>query len=529
VKKQRDYLAKRAVLYARVSGDDRGKEGRNLIGQIEMCREFAQDRGWSIIEEIAEDDRGASGASFELPELSRIIDMAHDGAFDVMVVREIDRLSRKLAKQLIVEEELTRNGVEIAYVMAEYDDTPEGRLNKHIRATIAEFEREKINERMVRGRRQKVRAGSVLVGKRPPFAYRVVEKDGMYALTIHEPEAQIIRLIYTWYTIGDGDTGPLAIRAIARGLNEMGVQTPQNGIMKGKKWGHETIRRFLSNETYAGKWTYGKTRRGKKNSPDKHLSVKVPAIVSAEVWRTIQVQLIKNRKNSAKNARHEYLMQQRLVCGKCGNTLRSIAQARQGYKAYRYYSCHGRKLKVCDLMSGNSSKIDEIVWNWVKSIVLDGKALEEGLDSYQEECEVQSGPLRERLGVVMDLIANNEKQLDMLLDLYLSGDFTRDLLTDRKSRLETTIVALEKEREKLIASLDAATFTPSQLDSIREFANDVAKGLDIANQDFKKRKRIVELLNVSGALADEDDKQILYLRCILGQDFLPVETPAISG
>ena len=79
LKKKYDHLTKRAVLYARVSGDDRGKEGRNLIGQIEMCREFAQERGWSIVEEISEDDRGASGASFELPELSRIIDIAHKG------------------------------------------------------------------------------------------------------------------------------------------------------------------------------------------------------------------------------------------------------------------------------------------------------------------------------------------------------------------------------------------------------------------------------------------------------------------
>jgi len=529
LKKKSESLTKRAVLYARVSGDDRGKDGRNLNGQIEMCREFAQERGWSIVEEIAEDDRGASGASFELPELSRILDMAQDGAFDVMVIREIDRLSRKLAKQLIVEEELTRSGVEIAYVMAEYDDTPEGRLNKHIRATIAEYEREKINERMVRGRRQKVKAGSVLVAQHPPYGYKVIEKDGIYSLKIYEPEAQIIRLIYTWYTDGDGEIGPMAIRGIARHLNETGVPNPQNGVIKGKKWSHETVRRFLSNETYAGKWTYGKTRRGKNNSPDKYLHVDVPAIVSTEVWRTIQLQLIKNRKNSAKNAKHEYLMQQRLVCGKCGNTLRSKAQARYGHKTYKYYSCHGRKLRICDLKPGNSSKIDMIVWGWIKSIVLDGKTLEEGLASYQVECKTKSGPLHDRIEVVMDLIVKNEKQLAMLLDLYLNGDYSKELLTDRKSRLESTIAALDKERDKLIVSLDAVTYTPSQLDSIREFACDLALGLDIADQDFKKRKRIIELLNVTGTLTDENDKQILSLSCIIGKDFLSVETSAING
>ena len=143
-------MKKRAVLYARVSGDDRGREGRNLAGQLDMCREYAQDRNWQVIEELAEDDRGAPGASFELPELNRAREMAKAGEYDVLVVRELDRLSRKLAKQLVVEEELNRMGVEVDYVLADYEDTPEGRLNKHIRATIAEYEREKINERMVR-------------------------------------------------------------------------------------------------------------------------------------------------------------------------------------------------------------------------------------------------------------------------------------------------------------------------------------------------------------------------------------------
>ena len=149
-------MKKRAVLYARVSSDDRGKDGRNLAGQLDMCREYAHEHGWHVVADLAEDDRGASGASFDLPQLDRVREMAHDGGFDVLVVREIDRLSRSLAKQLIVEEELKRNGVEIAYVLADYDDTPEGRLMKHVRATVAEYEREKIKERMVRGRRLKV-------------------------------------------------------------------------------------------------------------------------------------------------------------------------------------------------------------------------------------------------------------------------------------------------------------------------------------------------------------------------------------
>jgi len=163
-------VSKRAVLYARVSGDDRGNDGRNLTGQLDMCREYALKHDCCVVAELAEDDRGASGASFELPQLSRVREMAHAGEFDVLIVREIDRLSRNLAKQLIVDEELKRAGVQIEYTLGEYPDTPEGRLNKHIRATIAEYEREKIVERMTRGRQLKIKNGSVIVHGVPHMA-----------------------------------------------------------------------------------------------------------------------------------------------------------------------------------------------------------------------------------------------------------------------------------------------------------------------------------------------------------------------
>ena len=42
---KRKPLYPRAVLYARVSGDDRSNEGRNLESQLEMCREHARSQG----------------------------------------------------------------------------------------------------------------------------------------------------------------------------------------------------------------------------------------------------------------------------------------------------------------------------------------------------------------------------------------------------------------------------------------------------------------------------------------------------
>ena len=121
----------RAIHYARVSGDDRKNEGRNLEdGQLNLCREYSARKHYQIVAEFAEDDRGASGYEINLPELNKIREMARNGEFDVLVVRELDRLSRNLAKQLIVEEELKRHGVRVEYVLAEYDRFSGGSVSK---------------------------------------------------------------------------------------------------------------------------------------------------------------------------------------------------------------------------------------------------------------------------------------------------------------------------------------------------------------------------------------------------------------
>lgn len=74
-----------------------------MAGQLERVGISALDNGWQTIAELAEDDRGASGASFELPELNHARDMAQKGEFDVLVVlgdftASVVNLRRRLLK-----------------------------------------------------------------------------------------------------------------------------------------------------------------------------------------------------------------------------------------------------------------------------------------------------------------------------------------------------------------------------------------------------------------------------------------------
>jgi len=534
---------KRAVLYARVSGDDRGKEGRNLAGQLATGRKYAQEHGYVIVEELSEDDRGASGAEIDLPELNQIREMAEAGDFDVLVVREIDRLSRNLAKQLIVEQELKQVGVQIEYVLGEYPDTPEGRLNKHIKATIAEYEREKIVERTTRARRQKVEAGHVIVHGRPPYGYRLGEVNGKRALVTEESEARVVRLVFTWYTVGDGESGPMSILAIARRLTRERIPTRADNdphMAKQQAYGHwnrASVTKMLRRETYAGVWHYGKvgvndTRRI-LNPRESWIPVQVPAIVSREIWEAAQEQMKRNRRNSSRNTKYHYLLRRRVTCGNCGVKMNAMTtSAARGRHAYYVCPAHSRPFeyaRTCDQKAYfRVDQVDPAVWGWIKSFLTDPAALAEGLRAEQAERERINKPLRDRLAVVDDLLIDNRRQLERVLDLYLSGDFAEEMLTVRKGSLQDTIRALERERANLTAQLETQTLSGDQVETIKKFAQEIATGLENAEHSFEARRRLVDLLDVQVTLAIEDGQKIGYARCILGEVALPI-VPTTTG
>jgi site-specific DNA recombinase len=517
-------VLERAVLYARVSSDDRNKEGRNLAGQLEMGQRYARNKGYSVVAEISEDDRGASGAEIDLPQLNRVREMAQAGQFDVLVVRELDRLSRNLAKQLIIEEELKRAGVRIEYVLADYDDTPEGRLSKHIRATVAEYEREKIRERMVRGKRLKVKSGSVMMHGKVPYGYRLVENgNGKQELEVLEAEAETVRLIFEWYTVGDGESNGLAINAIARKLSEMGIPRPSG---RGKGWARSTVAEILSNETYAGVWHYGK--KAKKNgewvrNPHSYwLSLQVPAIVSSKMWKAAQKRKQYNRENSPRNnKRFQYLLSGRVTCGHCGRKMNGSGSYHKGRKKpYVFYRCpvtyksSNTGDRECDNKTYfPTQRVDDAVWEWIRSFLTDPEALKGGLETYRAACERENEPTRARLAVVESLIDENRVQLEKLLDLFLAGEFPREMLTERRTRLETTLAALAREQAGLMSRLEAYTLSKDQMQAIKTFAAEVADGLEEA--DFAAKRSIIETLGVQATLALEEGQRVIHALCVL--------------
>ncbi len=522
-------MAKRAVLYARVSGDDRGKDGRNLAGQLEMGRAYAARKGYTVIAELAEDDRGASGAEIDLPQLNAIREKARGSEFDVLIVREIDRLSRNLAKQLIVEEELQRAGVAIEYVLGEYPDTPEGNFMKHVRASVAEFEREKIRERMLRGRALKVRGGSVLVYQRPPYGYRVTqEANGRFTLTVYEAEARIVRLMYQWYARGDKGK-PISLRGIAKRLTEMRVPTatdttPQlhtNKKLGACHWAMPIVRRILGSETYCGIWHFNKTAHGKPAALDQHIAVDVPAIVDRETYELARERFHDNKHNATREGRHEYLLARRLKCS-CGYALCGCPGSSRG-KVYLYYRCSGNTSRdvvtPCLVGRYRAGPIDALAWDWIKGFITNPAILRESLEGAQTQAEAVIAPMRDELRIIDGLITENEAQARRLLDAYQSGLYTLEDTAGRKRNIDETRQALAVQRDTLAERIAGTVVSSDRIERIMAFADGQKEKVELATRSFETRRALIEGLDVRGVVRrDAEGGAIkLHASCILGE------------
>ena len=167
-----------------------------------------------------------------------------------------------------------------------------------------------------------------------------------------------------------------------------------------------------------------------------------------------------------------------------------------------------------------ADRVDAAIWEWVRGILSDPAALQFGLEGYQAENEKTSEPLRQRLTVIEKLLTDNREQLARLLDLFLDGDFPKELLVERKKRLETTIHQLEEEHGKLSAEINTESLTQDQIYTLQEFAAQVATGLDNADHDFSIRRNIIEILDITATLTVEDGEQVVYARCVFGQESL---------
>src|SRR5271169_612568 len=137
---------KRAAIYARVSTNN----GQNPEMQLSELRAYCEKRGWEAVGEFV--DVGVSGAKERRPALDRLLILCRKRLVDAVVVYRYDRFARSLRQLVNALEEFRAVGIDFVSLHEGVDtSTPNGRLVFGIFASIAEFERELIRDRVRSG------------------------------------------------------------------------------------------------------------------------------------------------------------------------------------------------------------------------------------------------------------------------------------------------------------------------------------------------------------------------------------------
>jgi len=414
----------RAVLYARVSGDDYDDdELSKLDAQLAECRKYAEKKQYKVLHEFQE-DKFSSGADFDLPQLNRVRQLARDHAFDVLIVREIDRLARDAEKFMRVKRTLLENEVRIEFVSREYGDDWRGMFMEGLDAVWAQAERAQIVERTRRGKRNSVKAGKVTCCGAPPYGYRETTVDGKRALAIHEEEAEVVRTIYKLYLDGNGNGKKFGFARIADHLIKRQIPTPADKANTINKrtvttygiWDYSVLRRMVKSRVYVGEWVYGK-------HTDNPITIPVPRIVSDEEWDAAQVIRKKNRRVRKYSGDYDYLLQGITYCAACTSPMRTKMNrsktASRSYYTHRWTAHHhnGSGARCSVRGAYRADVVDDAVWAYTKKILSNPDELAGGFRKYAERLKSGNNPTRDKLGAAQKRVASTERELSRLVHL----------------------------------------------------------------------------------------------------------------
>ncbi|MFD0620358.1 recombinase family protein [Paenibacillus sp. GCM10027629] len=434
-RKNEAYIIRSVALYCRVSTDEQAREGVSLDEQQERLKAYCRAMGWSDQVQLFVDD-GYSAKNLDRPELKRLLHAVKSGRVSRIMVTKLDRMSRRLLDLLNLIDMFQNCEVSFVSISESFDtNTPSGRLTLQVLGAVAEFERERIRERVFENMYHAATTGKWLT--QSPYGYDLLDKS----LVINEKEADIVRRVYDLY-LNEG----LGFYSIAKRLNEEGIPSRQR-----KEWSIRAIKLMLTNPAYKGTlvWNRKDSSKSKRKDKDESEWVNVedclPIIIEEPIWESVQRRM--GQTTMAPRAQTSpHLLGGMLRCGNCGSGM-SIGFSGSPSKRYRVYRCSANKNKgTCTSKQYRADSVEEWFKDGLLQIVEDTSGI---LMIMAKEAVVKSE--RDQL----EQKANTAKaRYKRKIEAYTSGLIELDDLNEEKERLDQILFGLEKMDYDEVESVD---------------------------------------------------------------------------
>ncbi len=338
-----------AVVYARYSSHRQGEQ--SIEGQIAEAKKYAAAHGLTIIQEYC--DRAQTGKNDNREQFQLMLADAAKHAFDALIVWKTDRIGRNKEEIALNKYHLKKNGVKIHYIAETIPDTPEGIILEAVIEGMAAYYSEQLSQNIRRGQRASAAKAQSTGGNRP-LGYKT---DADKKFVIDPETAPTVKLVFDLYAQGK------TISQIIRILNEKGLRT-----LRGRPFTNNSLRTMLKNEKYIGVYTYKDEIR---------IEDAIPPIVEPETFYKVQEMLKYNQRAAAhKNAKADYLLTEKLFCGKCGAMMVGVSGTSKTGTRHHYYYCTEQRKKKCVKKPVRRVWIERLVLEYVIALVQDKDLLD---------------------------------------------------------------------------------------------------------------------------------------------------------
>jgi len=214
------------ALYLRISLEEQ-QEGYSIQEQTIAARQFAEQKGWTIIGEYV--DEGFSGTNDRRPAFRRLLSDARRHRFDVVIVHKIDRFYRNAQGLLKTHSLLAKQDILFISIRENIDFTkPWGKVILAVLGILAEIFIDNLRDEVRKGKLGRARKG--LYNGSIPFGYcngrcsSCSDPNGEgycleygqpdryrgKSLILHPIESVAVKLAFEQYATGEFSDGDIA-------------------------------------------------------------------------------------------------------------------------------------------------------------------------------------------------------------------------------------------------------------------------------------------------------------------------------
>jgi len=475
------------LIYARDSDSKQADKGLSIPGQLRAVRESCEPRGDIILREFVDD--GYSGTTDKRPAFQEMMRYckANADVVDAILVWKFNRFARDRVDSAVYKRYLKKLGVKVISITEP--------ISEGIDADVLEGVIEIMDSRFSKSLAQDVMRGMSEVAKRgfypfamPPYGYTKEEiRDGRakrFQLRPDPSTSPLIRRIFKLYT-KEG----LGAKAIAKKLNEERLRTS-----RGSRWSTKAILYILGNPVYAGTLTVKyKTQNAEYLAEKDRLLILENAhepLVDRDTFDRAQAIRAERQQATPNALASQYLLSGLLRCKRCGRKLYG-ASAKSG--EHHYYACRGyldSGKATCDLGLVPREKLDAIVVEKIRDVLLEPEHLEQLAGEVNEELGDRRTVLDQRLELLTTQIKKTEHKIGKLLDALENEELSPAAIRPRLQERQEELEQLRAQKLMLKAEDPASHVLTIEMDRVLPYVEDLKATLSTA--PIKTRRFILK-------------------------------------